>query len=58
MRKLVMGELTPELIMGKNIVLAPESYDAMLELKLYMNSIKCTMFKMPVIKKDLVDIKL
>ena len=53
-----MGELTPELIMGKNIVLAPESYDAMLELKLYMNSIKCTMFKMPVIKKDLVDIKL
>lgn len=55
MRRLCIGELTPELIMGRNIVLAPESYDAMLELQLYMNSIKCTMFKMPVIKKDLVD---
>ena len=55
MRQLIIGELTPELIMGRNIVLAPESYDAMLELQLYMNSIKCTMFKMPVIKKDLVD---
>jgi hypothetical protein len=55
MKQLVIGELTPELIMGKNIVLAPDSYDSMLELKLYMNSIKCTMFKIPAIKKDIID---
>lgn len=55
MRQLVIGEFTPELIMGKNIVLTPESYDAMLELKLYMNSIGCTMYKMPAIGKDKID---
>lgn len=55
MKQLVIGELTPELIIGKNIVLAPDSYDSMLELQLYMNSLKCTMFKMPVIENKKVE---
>lgn len=55
MRQLVIGELTPDKIIGKHIALAPESYDAMLELLLYMNSIGCTMYKMPAFRKEKVD---
>ena len=50
-----ISDLKLEEMVGKNIALAPTSFDAMFELRLLMNKCGYTMFKQPAISKSKID---
>lgn len=50
-----ISDLKLEEMVGKNIALAPTSFDAMFELRLLMNKCGYTMFNQPAISKSKID---
>ena len=50
-----ISDLKLEDMVGKNIALAPTSFDAMFELRLLMNKYGYTMFKQPAMSKSKID---